>query len=220
MTSPLPCNGGLLKSGVALAVDGALDLDIPVVAVSGAVTLNGAEIPAATQARGALTFTPPKGTTAVATPSFGSTGPVAYALSLWPGSYDVGLTANAQLCASGAAPTAVPCVGGRLLQAVAIPSDGALDVDLPAISVTGAVDLDGAPLPTASADCGGITFTRVSTEGGGAVSLPLGESAPSSYALTLIPGDYVVSHAANAGLCDGASAPVVPCASQVLVGCN
>jgi len=30
----------------------------------------------------------------------------------------------------------------------------------------------------------------------------------------------VVSHTANAGLCAGATAPTVPCASQPLLGCD
>jgi hypothetical protein len=74
-------------------------------------------------------------------------------------------------------------------------------------------------LPAASADRGGVDFARVTAEGGGATALSLGTNAAANYAVTLVPGRYVISHAANAALCDGASTPAVPCASQVLVGC-
>jgi hypothetical protein len=216
---PLPCNGGVLSHATALASDGVLDLDVPIATISGAVTLQGADLPAASADRGALAFVSRDGAGTVATRAFGTSGAVSYALALWPGTYDVQLTANAALCRAGAAAPAIPCVGGTLKSAIGVRASGVLDVDVPAISLTGAIDLDGAPLPAASADRGSVDFARVTAEGGGTIALSLGTNAAASYALTLVPGHYVVSHAANAALCGGTSAPAVPCASQVLMGC-
>jgi len=84
---------------------------------------------------------------------------------------------------------------------------------------SGTIDLDGAPLPAASADRGSVSLSRVPGEGGGAVALALGTNGPADYAITAVPGRYVASHVANAALCGGAAIPAVPCASQVLVGC-
>jgi hypothetical protein len=103
---------------------------------------------------------------------------------------------------------------------VALQSDGVLDVDLPAVSITGSVSLNGAALPTATADRGSVAFTRAAAEGTGAISISLGTNAPATYAVTLLAGHYVVSHAANAGSCGGTTPPSVPCASQELLGCN
>src|SRR6185312_12871517 len=55
-SSPTPCSGGPLSS-VTLAQSGSLDLDIPMVQVTGTVTENGAQMPGASQDRGALVFT-------------------------------------------------------------------------------------------------------------------------------------------------------------------
>jgi hypothetical protein len=216
---PVPCNGGTLMHAAALTGDGALDLDLPIATISGAVTLAGAPLPAATADRGALAFVSRDGAGTVTTPTFGTSGAVAYALALWPGSYDVAFAADAALCKAAAAPPAIPCVGGVVASAVMVRGAGVLDVDVPTVSLSGAVNLDGAALPTATADRGSISFARVTGEGGGAAGLSLGTSAAANYAITIVPGHYVVSHVANAALCGGATLPAVPCASQVLLGC-
>jgi hypothetical protein len=214
----LPCNGGRVSSGVPLTAGGALDVDIPAATVSGNVTLNGAALPAATAARGALVFTAADGSS-VSTPSFGTSGAASFGVALFPGTYAVALAANAQLCSAGGAAPAVPCVGGAVVRAAPLTADGALDVDIPAVSLSGAVTLDGAPLPSASTDRGSVTLARLPAEGGGGGSVPLGTSA-TSYALTAVAGTYVVDHGANPALCNGTTVPGVPCASQVLFGCG
>jgi hypothetical protein len=216
---PVPCNGGTLMHATALTANGALDLDLPIATISGAVTLAGAPMPAATADRGTLELVSRDGAGTVTTPTFGTSGAVTYALALWPGSYDVALAANAALCKAGAAAPAIPCVGGVVAPAVMVRGAGVLDVDVPAVSLSGAVNLDGAALPAASADRGSIDFARVTGEGGGAAELSLGTNAAASYAITIVPGHYVVSHVANAALCGGATLPALPCASQVLLGC-
>ena len=96
-----------------------------------------------------------------------------------------------------------------------------LDIDIAAVSLSGAVTLNGSTLPnvTASISRGDLTFARASGEGGGSASIALGNAGAASYAITAVPGAYVISHTANAALCTGAAAPEVPCASQVILGC-
>jgi hypothetical protein len=217
----MPCNSGRLKTGAALSADGVLDLDIPVAAVTGQVTLQGQPMPTATGDRGTLTFVARDATTGnVLGPAFGTSGAVSYGFAVIPGTYDVGLIADAGLCTPGGQAPAVPCVGGTLMSSVNLGTDGTLDVDIKAVSVTGAVKVDGAALATASTDRGSIVFERASAEGSGSASLDLGTSTAASYAVTLVPGHYVVSHAANAAACTGTSSPQAPCASQALLGCN
>jgi hypothetical protein len=146
---------------------------------------------------------------------------VTYGLALWPGVYEVELAANAALCGQGLAAPPVPCIGGAVRSAVRVEADGVLDVDLPAVTVSGTVRLNGAPLPAESAGRGSIGFARSSAEGGGMASVSLGPSGSATYAVTLLPGRYLIRHQANAALCAPAAAtPGVPCASQVVFGCT
>jgi hypothetical protein len=218
----MPCNTGRLKAGVGITADGVLDIDIPVAAVSGRVTLQGQPVPTATSDRGALTLVArDAGNSNVLGPAFGTSGAVSYGFAVIPGVYDVGFIADAGLCAPGAQAPAIPCVGGTVSSAANLTADGTLDVDIRAVAVTGAVKVNGAALNAATTDRGSIVFERTSIEGGGNATIDLGTSTAASYAVTLVPGRYVVSHAANAAACTGTSAaPQAPCASQALLGCN
>jgi hypothetical protein len=176
-------------------------------------------MPAATGSRGGLMLVRADGA-ATTSASFGMSGEATYALSLWPGVYDVRLSANPTLCAVGLPAPAVPCVGGLLRAAASLQADGALDVDVPAVTVRGNVTLAGRPLPPETLDRGRITFARVAGEGGDAASFSLGPSAAATYAMTVTGGAYLVSHVANSALCaPGRTLPGVPCASQV-AGCR
>jgi hypothetical protein len=217
----MPCNSGRLKTGASLTADGVLDLDIPVSAVSGRVTLQGQPMPTTTADRGTLTFVARDATTGnVLGSAFGTSGAVTYGFAVIPGTYDVNFIADAGLCTPGGQAPAVPCVGGTVSSAVNLTADGTLDVDISAVSVTGAVKVNGTALATASVDRGSIVFARAAAEGSGSASLDLGTSTAASYAVTLVPGHYVISHAANAAACTPTSSPQAPCASQALVGCN
>ena len=217
---PLPCTGGSIARALALMTDGVLDAPLRRVQVSGNVTLKGAAMPTATASRGALTFSLPGGGGAASTASFGTTGNVTYGLSLWPGTYDVLLGANASLCTGVAPAPALPCTGGSLRAAVSLAADGVLDVDVPAVTVSGTVTLNGAALPTETLTRGSVGIGRVAAEGGAGVSFSLGTNTAATYTATVLPGHYLFRHVANAGLCgSGRALPTVPCASQVVVGC-
>jgi hypothetical protein len=215
----VPCVSGPLLSSRPLAASGVLDVDVRGVRVSGAVTVNGAAPADASGSRGQLVFSMAGGGS-VTTPPFAATGPISYGLTLIPGSYAARFSANAKLCAADALPH-VPCVSGTLVPAASLAADGVLDLDVPMRTITGAVTLLGAPLPAESQNRGSISFALLDPVAtGAAVAADLKTTGPASYGITVLPGRYVVSHQANAALCGPGVMPNVPCASQVVVGCE
>jgi len=210
-TAPgMPCTGGVLMEGVSLTADGVLDVDIPAVDVSGAVLLEGSQLPSATGDRGSLSFT--NESSGVTLPSFGTSGSVSYALTLLPGAYDIGFDGNESLC-TGQSAAAVPCVDGTITSAAALTADGVRDVDLQMVTLTGAVTVNSQTVPDESQDRGIVSF---SLEDGGSVFLSLGSSGAVTYALSLLPGTYAVAFIANSGLCSDSPAPRLPCTGGTL----
>jgi hypothetical protein len=216
-SSLVPCNGDTLLESVSFRSSGVLDLELQSVRVSGSVTVDGAPLADEQADRGQLEFRLASGSSIVT--SLGSSGPFAYSLSIAPGHYTVSFIANSALCASDTLP-AVPCVGGTLLDDVIITSDGVLDVDVPSLEVRGNVTLNGATLPDESQSRGFIAFSLVDPLGGIGLSDDLRGTGAANYALTVLPGTYVVTHVANEALCGGVNAPAVPCVSQILLGCD
>jgi len=211
--APVPCNTGVVISGLSLSDSGVLDVDVPHVEVSGAVTVNGEPMADGADDRGALRFDPAgmSEVSGLATAPFGATGPVSYGASLVAGSYSVALVANPAQCAGDVPPT--PCVGGTLLASLDLSSDGVLDVDIPRIDLSGKVTLAGADLPDEAGDRGSVVFSGGSGE---AATVGLGSAGSLTYALGLLPGEYAITFAANPGLCDGMTAPSMPCGGGTL----
>lgn len=204
--NPYPCNAGPLKASVPLTADGVLDLDIPMVTVRGRATLNGDALPAAGTATVAFAIGDAKSASTTV-----SAKSDAYTLRLLPGTYGV---TYAAACTSD---SRLPCGQGLVVKSVAVNADGVLDVDIPAIAVSGSVTVNGAALGDESAERGSAVFTGISTTG--ARSVTLGKTGFGSYRTTLLPGAYVISYGANGALCSGTSSPNVPCNDQVLKGC-
>src|ERR1051325_8257235 len=128
---PLPCNSGVLETGVALTSSGVLDVDIPAVTVTGHVTLNHGALPATSLQR--LSFalgTDPGAQVYVAS---------SYSATLLPGTYAIAYVASG---CSGQ----LPCSSGVLVKSTAITTSGVLDIDIPSVDVTGRVTLNGAAL--------------------------------------------------------------------------
>ena len=172
------------------------------------MTVNGAPMTDGAADRGSLSFNAAGGAEGggLATPPFDAAGPVTYGVSLVAGSYAVALVANPGQCTGDPAPT--PCVGGPLLPSIELTNSGVLDVDIPRIDVSGKITLAGADLPDESGDRGAVAF---GLDGGDAASVPLESTGALTYALSVLPGKYAISLAANAGLCDGETAPSMPC---------
>jgi len=209
----VPCNSGPLLTGQNLQQSGVLDMDIPSVQVQGAVTLNGADMPAENTSRGQLRFSLVGGG-GVLSQDFGSAGAVSYGLTLLPGTYEVGLVANDYLCSYSTLPQ-VPCVSGVLLGTQSLQQSGVLDINIPAIQVQGTVSLNGAGMPDENTDRGQLLFTLAG--GGGVLCQSFGSSGAVDYGLTLLPGIYDVSLVANDYLCSYSTLPQVPCNSGPLL---
>jgi hypothetical protein len=205
--APVPCNRGVVLPGVDIGASGVLDVDVRRVEASGAVTVNGAAIGDGEADRGSLRFDPagPSAGGGLVVAPFGATGPVDYAVSLVAGSYTVALAANPAQCTGDVPPT--PCVGGPVLAEIDLQSSGVLDIDIPLIEVAGAITLAGGALPDETGDRGALVFARDVD----AVSVALESSGPKSYVVGLMPGEYAIAYAANPGLCDGVTAPAMPC---------
>jgi hypothetical protein len=206
---PLPCNPGPVKSA-RLTADGVLGIDLHAVRVSGAVTLAGRRLPDAAADRGRILFALRDGGP-VRVIALDTRGAIAYDVRVLPGTYDISLDANTSACAADV-PPAVPCVPGPL-RSVALTADGVLDIDIPAVSVAGAITLNGGRLPTDAHTRGRIAFIQ---DGGGQVRHDLGTRGPDSYALTLLPGNYAIHFVRGEVLCDDPAAAGMPCSSGLL----
>lgn len=207
-----PCNGGVLTTGIVLTTDGTADFDVPVVSISGQITVNGA-MPAASPGQVSFSLRSPDGSSDPG--SVGSVGLGSYAVRLLKGSYDIDY-----LPSLGACPAAgdVPCVGGRLQSAVMLSSAGTVNLDIPMITVSGQVTLNGRPLPDSSGERGQLRFGASGGEGG---SEFFGSTGAGSYKVRLIPGSYVVKHRAQPDRCaDGFSMGLIPCIDQYVAGCR
>jgi hypothetical protein len=204
--------GGIVDcEGIDPSQSGVLDLDLAAVTVTGAVTLAGNALPDEAGSRGALLFQTADGRSS-ARVELGSTGAKNYALRLPPGIYEVSLEANAELCAWPNAPN-MPCGGGRLVSRAALRTDGVLDVDIPVVSVSGNVTLEGSGL-SETAKRGAVLFTASDSEAGGSVALPA--TGPAGYRINLLPGTYDVTFAGDPTECTGELPPAVPCNSGTL----
>ena len=213
--SQMPCNAGVLLSDLDLHNDGVLDVDIPAVSVSGLVTLAGGVLPNESQNRGELVFI--LGQSGVASKPFGNSGGFSYQMTLLPGIYDLSFNGNVAFCVEQTA-AQMPCNTGVLFSELSLLNDGALDVDIPVVRVQGQVTLEGAVMPGESSDRGQLGFQL--RDGSTISGRSFGTSGSVTYDLRLLPGNYLVVHQANEGLCTPNTEPQVPCTAQVLLGCG
>ncbi len=211
----LPCNSGIVKSGVVLTSAGTLDVDVHVARVTGLVQMDGKAMPDGKSDRGVLNFVPVDLTrsSAAASTTLGITGIPDYAVALFPGEY----TVSYQPTASSVDP--FPRNGGAIHEATTLDKDGTLDVGFETIQLTGLVTLDQAVFPKTDLDRGSISFLVKK----GGVAIPddsFGLAGSASYDLRILKGNYVVTYVSNHGLCDGADASMLPCIDSFLAGCD
>lgn len=188
-TNTLPCSGGTLKGAMQLSAAGVLDLDLRSVVVQGRVTVNGAAIPAANQASGAIAFKG-SGQTPVSTDATGSsTGLASYRLVLLQGSYEVDLQAPPS-CTVG---SPLPCVSGPLKAVTPFTADGTLDLDIPAVQVSGTIQVNGQAVASTDYKYGTVTFQL---SGGGLASTDVTNvgNGLAPYQLKLLGGAYDVAY--------------------------
>jgi hypothetical protein len=196
--STVPCSGGVLKAGASVTSSGVLDLDVPMVIVKGAVTLNGAAMPK-TSSLGAITFGRDAQSTIAAT-SVNLDANGSYSIPLFSDVYDVAYSGVAN--ADSTSP--LPRNGGKLKAGVALTHSGTLDLDLPTASVQGKVTVNGAALP-ASGATGSIVF---SGHGSTPVSAAIAEG---SYKINVLAGAYDVLFQGSGNACTGTTTGALPC---------
>ncbi len=211
---PVPCQKRALDTARALTVDGALTHDLSVVDITGAVTLNGQAVSAASsQVRGEVLFKDP--TYGTVASSLGSSCNTTYRARLYPSSYQV-LFRNTKDCA----PTdsqPLPCQGEAEVEAsAALTASGSRDFNLQAVTLSGVIQVNGAPMAaTTSGQARGVM--RFATFGASPASRPLTSSGVANYQVRLLPGQYDVG-IENQFDCNATSA--LPCQQQVLAGCR
>ena len=193
-TPVLPRNGNVrLRSGVALTTSQVLNVDIPTVTISGAIKMNGAPTPASE----------PYGTVYLRDTSTGDSlvlgqlGSASYATKqIVAGTYDVYYSWTAT---DPVNPPALPRNAGALVRSgVVIAASQAFDVDIPTVSLSGVVTLNGAPSP--ANERYGTVYLRA-----GGDSLVLGQLADPSYTTKqIVPGTYDVTYSWTA------TDPIIP----------
>ncbi|HWL87768.1 MAG TPA: hypothetical protein VNO21_18320 [Polyangiaceae bacterium] len=212
-SSPTPCIEGVVKRAVSFTQSGKLDIDIPTVTITGAVTLNGKALPDASD-RGSLAWTAKDG--GLLTFALGNTGAKTYALTLVPGTYSVALAANATPCNVTVSASEMPCVGGPLKTDITLAQNGKLDVDIPSVRITGNITMNKGVLPDLSEGRGDLRF---SLEGGAYASMYLGDTGAKTFALSVLAGNYAIDYLADSTpTCLSGQVPSgnMPCASAPL----
>jgi hypothetical protein len=178
----------LLRAGVAVAAGGAttLDIDVPMTAVAGTITVNGAAL-----ARGdAVSLSLRNAAGDVVPIASDSTG--SYRARVIPGTFDLYFSSDVA-AEGGVTPRNQRA---RLATGVVISGAGSvttrLDVDVPSAPVSGAITFNGVP---ASAATGGNLLLRNATE---AFALTAADSV--AYAARVVPGTYDLYFAGTDGV--------------------
>jgi uncharacterized Zn-binding protein involved in type VI secretion len=172
-------------SRLEVQTSGAFNADLPVVQVSGTVTVNGQPMPASPHDRGHLDFQD-QDSHARSMPGFGATGPGTYSGSIFAGTYDVTYR-HAPACQHN---DPIPCQDHLAKKSVALNASGSLNLDLVVVQVSGAVTLNGQPLPASPHDRGQLDFQDQDSH---ARSMPgFGASGPGTYSGSIFAGTYDV----------------------------
>ena len=161
-------------------------IDIPMVTLSGLLTING-EMPPGSQYDDGTVHLRGEGDDIV---PLGNTHDGAYQVNVIPGTYDV---IYAQETAGGT----VPENKGARVRTGAIVDEGStnLDIDIEAVAISGSITLGG-QLPPSSVYEDGRIYLRNDETGD---SVVLGSTHQGSYAAVVVPGDYELFYVQEAG---------------------
>lgn len=163
------------------ATDGAFgDIDIPRVDVSGTITLDGAPPPDSDYQDGHLFLRDPESGDSVL---LGTTRAGAYSAPVVPGDYEVVYVAQTP---GAPLPINTGATIGELSVAAGKPVVVAIDV--PALSLAGAVTVNGAAAPMDTLDIGNLYLVDTHTR----EQMYLGSTYDAAYQQTLTPGEYLV----------------------------
>jgi len=180
----VPINrSGIVMKGVVIpaGTTATLNVDVPAVTVSGALTMNGASV-AGTSGMGLVQLSTPEGDLV----TLGSLSSGTYSALVVPGTYDI------YYSGAGASAAAAPRNTKVLLKsAVVVPAAGAtLSIDVPSAMVTGALTINGAVVSNPGDE--GQVFLR-----GPSGDATLGLTSAGTYAIPVVPGTYDVFYKAT-----------------------
>ena len=177
-------SGVIVKAGATTT----LNIDVPVATVKGSVTVNGTKLGGGSY--GDVFLVGPNGDKADIARTSQSKG---YSAPVVPGTYDLYYQSTSQLSLSGA--SSVPRNSwAKLRSGVVIgPGTNVVDVDIPAVTVTGALTVGGAAVSNQQEE--GDVWLQ--TDAGDYISL--GTTSATSYAVTLVPGQYDVYYKLESG---------------------
>ncbi|HOW52464.1 MAG TPA: hypothetical protein PLV42_10535 [bacterium] len=192
-----PTTRYVLAEDVAITGAWQQNYNLPTVAVSGAVTLNGAAMPANTLSeyndRASIRFTDNKSGDSFSVP-LGITGPAAFSTTLFGGDYKVMLAPNSRDYQN-----VLPATDLLLSSGENITATKALSYDVGTLTVSGVVELNAAQMPPNTLseynDRASIRFTD--TLSGSSASYPLGITGPAAYSGELFKGTYRVTIVPN-----------------------
>ncbi len=179
----LPPYTHVVRGEVEVQQSGSMDVELKTVTVTGALTLNGAELPNnGVTPRGELRFAP-AGRLGI-TASLGSTGAARYSVTLFAGTYAVSLEPSAMQAA-------LPAYRHALAVAESLTANATRDYDVKTVRVRGAVTRNGAALPNFGGSPATLQFFEQASSG--MREVPLGVGSSGSYDVTLYAGIYDVA---------------------------
>ena len=213
-SGPIPCQKRALETSRTINGPETILWQLPVIEVTGAVTLNNQPVTgASTKVRGELLFRDASASTSSAT--LGTSGNATYRAKLYPATYEV-LFRNTTDCAANDAQP-LPCQGEAQVEpSVALTASGLKDFNLFAVTLSGLVNVNGAQMP-ASAAGSARGVLQFATSASAPASRPLSSSGVASFQVRLLPGRYDVG-IENVSDCGVSSA--LPCQQHVLAGCG
>jgi hypothetical protein len=167
------------QRNVFVTNNGVLNIDVPVIQLSGAFTVNGAPTPVTETESGRISFFDAETNTKV---QLGETPTQTYVRLLIPGTYDVhyeGLTGANVMPANSSA---------RFQKNVALLANGVFNINLPVVEISGKFRVNGAPAPNSATENSHITLRQ------GDDAVFLGQTSGGTFQRLVIPGTYQVHY--------------------------
>jgi hypothetical protein len=168
---------GTARTGVVVATAGttALDIDVPVVTVSGMFTIGGVAVPTATDS--GLLFLRTAAGDEVA---LGQSAAGSYLVRALPGTYDL----HYRVATPGA--TAPRNMNARLRTGITLATSGttSLDIDVPSAILTGTIKIGGVAAPS-TADSGTLLLRNAAGD-----EISVGSTTAATYTIRVVPGSY------------------------------
>lgn len=215
----LPCQSTVLRNQIGITNSGSLDLNVKPVTIQGEVTIGGSSLSGADGPRGSVVFTETAESGGTVTAALEQDGSATYKALLYPGEYDVALTNTA--CKTDQ----LPCQRVVVQKQASLTADGVLDHDLQVVEIKGEVTVEGNQMGKPEAGRrGDVRFVQVGDsapdEDAPGRTVAVESSGPATYDARVVTGTYVIEF-------DGKDCPkkpdkagIVPCGTDVLIGCS